>query len=1203
MKKFRSPRNKIILFLFLFVFFITSAFAQSPTGSNLSNPIQIGTLQPGIAFQDSKNNSPSNGYGNDIGYPSDDIYHQFALADSATVTISHCGSDFDTYIRILNSSGTQIASVDDNGSMCTGLNASLKIHLDPGTYYLVSEGYINYSGNILITMSIPAITGGINTDFSQQMKAIFSHLELSRVPYGILRDVALEQTELDGFDGSFLADTNYVDNGSFNAIYQTLKSAKVNGNAFAFPYMEDLETLNDLNRARGKIILSGLFFKHSRFKQNAVENNWVQILNNQVYDVYTGGVWQDPYEIKNTFAASTSTTTYYGKTQQLLMPSALWMTNAAAEISNVQVDAGDGQGFRTFTVGQLMTVNYPDTGIKTLIFKLTLANSTILRTHAQINIKNSVAELYPDLVYIPVTATESYDGKFAKGLMTIKYANPALGMQKPLIVVEGFDTGNLINRDNDNGDNNFGQFMEGVRGTSNLDHLLYGDAKYDVVYIDWEDGTDDIKRNAMLVKEVIRQVNALKAIAGSSTKNAIIGLSMGGLATRWALKTMENVNENHQSNLFVSYDTPHQGANIPVGYQFMANHLSSLYLQSGVGAVLEAINFVSGKSGLAKTLRLASTPAAKQMLINYVNANNVVDNSVHNAWQAELLNLGFPQGVAGTPIRNVAISNGSECAALQVSTPNSLLLSYEGRASTNLLGDLGLFVLSPFTPMATGKIAFLAGMIPGKNEIRFDIKVNTIAEGGNNRVYYNKIIYRKKVLWLIPVNFTITDRTNNMSSSLAYDSYSGGYFDTRWRPKENPAEQNFLGRYNISIFHQRMFTFVPVTSALDIGQGNIPMSAADFTTKYKGAAPPISPKNTPFVNFITARKDNESHLQIGDRTGLWLAGELNNSNPQAPDCTGTCASTVINGPDSFCTTATYTISDMPVGATILWNVTYPAQIISGQGTTSINIQSSAGSASIITAVITNPCGTFSIVKNTRAGLSAANIGIHNYPNKNSVPIRPGAPTDLFFTYNNAFFAQNNIHGITSVKLVPQGNSSASNALHVNPQGTNFWDISAMVTVTLPSSSTSIQANGLAAITYYDNCNNSYGAIMQFRLSTTGARSYVVYPNPSSDEISIDHDFESENMTAEEAWQITKKNNPGIIMLPLDESFKSAKKVSTAENIQIMILDDKKQVLFSKSSKTSLKKTTINVSKIPNGNYFLHVINGNDIDKRQIVIRH
>ena len=71
--------------------------------------------------------------------------------------------------------------------MCTGLKASLKIHLDPGTYYLVSEGYINYSGNILITMSIPAITGGINTDFSQQMKTIFSHLELSRVPYGLLR--------------------------------------------------------------------------------------------------------------------------------------------------------------------------------------------------------------------------------------------------------------------------------------------------------------------------------------------------------------------------------------------------------------------------------------------------------------------------------------------------------------------------------------------------------------------------------------------------------------------------------------------------------------------------------------------------------------------------------------------------------------------------------------------------------------------------------------------------------------------------------------------------------------------------------------------------------------------------------------------------------------------------------------------------------
>ena len=56
----------------------------------------------------------------------------------------------------------------------------------------------------------------------------------------------------------------------------------------------------------------------------------------------------------------------------------------------------------------------------------------------------------------------------------------------------------------------------------------------------------------MLLKDVIRRVNTLKAQAGSSARNVIIGQSMGGLITRWALKEMENAGEQHQTNLFIS---------------------------------------------------------------------------------------------------------------------------------------------------------------------------------------------------------------------------------------------------------------------------------------------------------------------------------------------------------------------------------------------------------------------------------------------------------------------------------------------------------------------------------------------------------------------------------------------------------------------------------------------------------------------------
>lgn len=60
----------------LFLFPAVSAFAQ-PVGANIGNPLNAGTLSPGIPFSDTRNNSPANGYGNDIGQQSDDIYYKF----------------------------------------------------------------------------------------------------------------------------------------------------------------------------------------------------------------------------------------------------------------------------------------------------------------------------------------------------------------------------------------------------------------------------------------------------------------------------------------------------------------------------------------------------------------------------------------------------------------------------------------------------------------------------------------------------------------------------------------------------------------------------------------------------------------------------------------------------------------------------------------------------------------------------------------------------------------------------------------------------------------------------------------------------------------------------------------------------------------------------------------------------------------------
>lgn len=56
--------------------------------------------------------------------------------------------------------------------------------------------------------------------------------------------------------------------------------------------------------------------------------------------------------------------------------------------------------------------------------------------------------------------------------------------------------------------------------------------------------------------------------------------------------------------------------------------------------------------------RYLYSDAPKQMFVNYVNEQGLLDNSVHDSWQRELNEIGFPLGDPGKPITNLAIVNG-----------------------------------------------------------------------------------------------------------------------------------------------------------------------------------------------------------------------------------------------------------------------------------------------------------------------------------------------------------------------------------------------------------------------------------------------------------------------------------------------------------------------------------------------------------------
>ncbi|NEM97413.1 T9SS type A sorting domain-containing protein [Pontibacter burrus] len=381
------------------------------------------------------------------------------------------------------------------------------------------------------------------------------------------------------------------------------------------------------------------------------------------------------------------------------------------------------------------------------------------------------------------------------------------------------------------------------------------------------------------------------------------------------------------------------------------------------------------------------------MLINRINDYGVLDNTAHHQWQSELRTKGYPVGNGNTAFRKVALSNGAECGSLQAFLPGDLLFALIGKGNTRFLGDIAGMVAFPVAGNLLNSTPLSMGIIPGRNEINIDVRVYAINVNGGNMVYYNKITYKKNILYVIPVTSNLTNVSKYAPSGLqAYDSYPGGFYRVGLDTRNISSETNndlakSLAKYNINLSVRSTFNFVPTTSALDIGGGAVALTSTDHIATYIGSLPPFAPKSTPFDNFTTAFEDsrvNEEHMVLTARSGNWIVAELNNAPDLSPDCTFVCGLNPVTGPAILCSSSTYTLPNVPAGTIVKWSAV-PAHLFvnsSGSGSSAfIEPVFGAGGQARITFTVEGVCDV-DVVKNIQIGSSLPQISLAYDPNCN-----------------------------------------------------------------------------------------------------------------------------------------------------------------------------------------------------------------------------
>jgi pimeloyl-ACP methyl ester carboxylesterase len=479
-----------------------------------------------------------------------------------------------------------------------------------------------------------------------QISPLFEHLNFSGCTSGYF----WTQTGYDGLppDGSSYAELEHAEASS---VLFNLRKADITPESTLVPDFEALrEELNTIRRDEGIIPIVIADLRFQRLSETAITSGWIYAAPEGLFQQAGSG---DIFVTERTLTLLVDIPRYRrGEMTFRLLPSH-YLQNIGSLPQTIRLDFDDGAGWRTVLPGQLIEVDYSGLDGPRHIRLEIQRNGETRRSGTRTEAIQCISDYDDPHPAVPWYTTGNPDLPWeirteVDGQMV--YANayylPSGEFDKPFIFVEGIDF-DYYTSATCNGSFGWCEF------TSGIDHPDYPYAMlsrmpqmldevrahgYDIVLLDFRDGATWIQWNAMLLVELIRMINQAKT---GDAHLIVAGASMGGQITRYALTYMEQFALEHCTRLWISLDSPHKGANVPLALQQIVLALSN-HSEDAEEFLVDYLQ----RPAARQLLNLQHTTAA--------NAAEVISPPVRNAWYEELEMMGFPEDC-----RTVAIANGS----------------------------------------------------------------------------------------------------------------------------------------------------------------------------------------------------------------------------------------------------------------------------------------------------------------------------------------------------------------------------------------------------------------------------------------------------------------------------------------------------------------------------------------------------------------
>ena len=868
--------------------------------------------------------------------------------------------------------------------------------------------------------------------------------------------------------------------------------------------------------------------------------------------------------------------------------SGLWLTNGTKTIKTLSADLGDGVVRNVIVNGAIAissaTVTYSSSGYKYLKFTITFSDNSTHVTYGKIYAKviagvktNYVGQISEDF---PLTASISFQG-YDETVATpaqIQYRvfyrtnnnNTQKILTKPVIISDGFDPNDVrkiqvqdyITPFDPTKDASIEDMMmyTGCDGVTQMNLIqVLNQRGYDVVIVNYptynssttgkkiNGGADFIERNAMAMVALIQKLNTTLAANSITQQLVVVGPSMGGQITRYALAYMEKQYAAtgdskwlHKTRLWISIDSPHLGANIPEGLQALVNLLRK--------HAPTAKDYYDERLG---------SPAAKQQLINWhqqggsqgssyydVNTTDLNGRTISQGWPAnsgssfyqQFYNNQFNNGLPnskGYPmnLRKIAMVNGSVTGKTY---------GTDGQQTLNIRG---------FTNICFGWCW---------NVHMASFETYTMPAYGTD----HNVAYLKRGL-----TFKHTHAPNNDSRGNV-DILPGGSY-----PGYQVIDQSILEKghgvdgtigFQLDFGERAIFLeqranagthcFIPTFSALGMKNPN-----QNWAQSLKRNL--VCSNEIPFDSYF-GHDDNTKHTSFDCESVNWLLKELDGT-PQAPWFP--MAEADLNGSTALClnTTSTYNFSALcNIPSAVTWTISSNIQLVSSTST-SINVKGLTTGAGKITATFTNG---ETVVKNITVGVPPVTL------------IRPArVGTTCYYDAAVNLTAPN-----TAVEFSTDNSNWTGGTLSggVYYAGYDFVGPSTQLVYARTRNSCGISAvksNNLTIPAPPGNCNFiATGRSAQGINSLENKEQYTnkisFFPNPTKDDVTISLNNTSSKFSASSKMYAIKVISPlGIIQKTLNY-------------------------------KTGVTSVKISLSGLTSGMYFISIFDGQKWNNRSLMIQ-